>query len=135
MVADRTMTRGELANAILAKVQGEAVASADAALTLDTEGGILLGTTTTTAPTVLELLSQSRAQHLAYRSALPRRDTQGTISEGKPEEAVAALREAGRLRAQAELADPDHADPAWLIEPMTHNHDELLNFYYDLLHR
>jgi len=124
------VTRAELASAILAKVQGDAV-STGGALTLDTQGGIL----TAPAPTVIELLSQSRAQHLAYRSAQPRRDTQGTISDGNPEEAAAALSEAGRLRAQAELADPSHADPAWVIEPMTHNHDELLNFYYDLLHR
>ena len=122
------MTRTELANGILLKVQGDTTTQ----LSLSAQGGIL---TPVATPSVSELLSQSRAQHLAYRAAQPRRNTQGQISDGDAIASDAAISEAGKLRAQAELADPQHADPAWLDEPATHDHDELLTFYFDLLHR
>jgi hypothetical protein len=81
------------------------------------------------------LLAESRRHHLAYREATRQR---------QDAEAQAALTAAANARAQAELADPDHTDPAWQTEGGTHArgmaahealHPDLLRFYLDWLTR
>lgn len=89
--------------------------------------------------TIAELLQLSREAHLRYRESISRRvpdGAGGTIRvEGDPVVAGAALTEACRLRVEAHALDPDHVDPAWREEPVTHDHDTLLTFYGDQLSR
>lgn len=84
-------------------------------------------------PTVKELLDESRRWHITYRDSKRRRSQLG---------AAVAIVNAARLRAQAELADPDHLDVAWMDEGGTHalgkaSHDalnrDLLVFYFTQL--
>lgn len=82
-------------------------------------------------PTVAELLQQSRNAHLMYRRAL-RRYEGGRIVDGNPVAAAEALALSARLRAQAELADPTHADQAWPDDlAAKHPHEALVEFYGD----
>lgn len=79
--------------------------------------------------TVADLLQQSRQAHLAYRGAMPR-FVNGVRVEGDPAAATAALATAARLRAQAELADQTHIDPAWIDDAAwSFSHPALLLFY------
>lgn len=74
---------------------------------------------------VATLLAQSRSAHLEYR-----RHCATPQSPGDPLAAKAALAEAARLRAQAELADPNHEQAAWLAEDGTpYEHDSLIAWY------
>lgn len=67
-------------------------------------------------PTVADLLALSRAAHQRYRAFLP---TDMTLARD-------ALRDAKRLRMQAEQADPHHLDAVWRQEP---DHYQLVTFY------
>jgi hypothetical protein len=83
-------------------------------------------------PTVAQWLERATAAHLDYRQALR--------NGAAPGHRVIppALEEAARCRAEAELLDPDHADPAWSLSGATHSfanaaheeyHEPLLRFY------
>lgn len=81
------------------------------------------------APTIGQLLGQSKAAHLNYRKA---------ASNQRWTVAADELATAARDRAAAEVADPNHADPAWQddaslhpFQRFSHNgiHDDLLSFY------
>jgi len=98
---------------------------------------IVLGNLPRTAPTetltVAQWLERATAAHLAYRRA---------IDDRQVVEATAALKEAAEARAQAELLDLEHADPAWTNNGGTHaageaTHDAfqepLLRFYVNKL--
>ncbi len=64
------------------------------------------------SPSVAALLQQSRAQHTLYRRSI-RHIVNGVTLPGNPDAANTAFREAARRRAEAELADPSHADASW----------------------
>lgn len=80
--------------------------------------------------TVTRLLTESRAAHERYRRAV-----QGHIKVGAQvlqrtpnyADADAACVDALRLRLEADAADPEHADPAWQLDAVSH--DELVLFY------
>lgn len=80
---------------------------------------------------VADLLQQSRDAHQRYRAALPNR--QGYV--GNAIIARGALQDAQTARLAAVAADPTHSDAAWKDEPITHDHDELLDFYAQQLAR
>jgi hypothetical protein len=83
------------------------------------------------APTVADLLAQSRAAHLVYRRSLRHR-ANGAIVEGNPVAASEALAQSARLRAQAEIADPEHVDAAWADDlAKGYPHIALVEFYGD----
>lgn len=86
-----------------------------------------------------ELLEASRLAHLRYRENLPRMvpgaGGRAVKVDGNPEQAYAALWEAARLRAEAHAAAPQAKRAALENEPETHDHDELLDFYADVLSR
>lgn len=65
------------------------------------------------------LLAASRAQHAAYRRTAATGPAKGTER--------AALENALRYRLEAHGADPDHADPAWLLDTVPHG--EIVAFY------
>jgi hypothetical protein len=65
--------------------------------------------------TVAQWLARAQAAHLAYRRA---------HDDRQHAPAAAALEEAAEARAQAELLDPDHLDPAWTDTGGTHPHGE-----------
>lgn len=71
---------------------------------------------------VAELLANSRAAHLAWRTAKTAKD---------PVEARAQLQNAADDRAEAHALDPDHTAPAWADELAItkFNHAELTDFY------
>ena len=86
---------------------------------------------------VHDLLDRSRAAHVRYRQFSTRYNpaTQ-QIDPGDPLEALRALVEAATLRAQAELADPDHQQVGWLAEVGTpYEHEPLIEFYHSQLVR
>lgn len=82
-------------------------------------------------PTIAELLQQSRTAHGLYRRSLRHR-ANGVTIDGDPAAAAAALTAAARLRAEAEIADPQHADQAWADESrINFPHPALIDFYGD----
>lgn len=88
------------------------------------------------APTVAALLQASRDAHQRYREAVPRRVAHGESTLAVPGDSVlagAALVQACRWRAEAHVTDPQQTDPAWRDEPITHDHDALLDFYVQQL--
>jgi predicted RNase H-like nuclease len=81
------------------------------------------------APTVADLLAQSRNAHQIYRRSL-RHMAGGAIVEGNAAAAADAVAQSARLRAQAELADPTHSDPAWADDfAAKFPHHALIEFY------
>lgn len=78
---------------------------------------------------IAELLTQSRAQHLIYRRALKHR-VNGVMIDGDPTAAAEALAHSARLRAEAEISDPKHADSSW-ADDLTAKfpHEALIGFY------
>lgn len=82
---------------------------------------------------VSALLTASRDQHLIYRRSI-KHAVGGVVVQGNPVAADAAFRESARLRAEAELADPDHADPSWAIDAsQKFPHAALLEWYQEQL--
>jgi hypothetical protein len=75
---------------------------------------------------VSDLLALSQSAHTEYQQNMPRQSAQGIIP-GNPELARAALQQAYDLRAQADSTDPDHLDPAWLMDRAPHA--TLMAFY------
>lgn len=72
---------------------------------------------------------------LLVLSAQSHREYRHFLTQGRPLEARTALTIAAQTRAQAELQDPPHADPAWGAVPMAvvtdeTLHHELLDFYF-----
>lgn len=90
-------------------------------------------------PTVAQLLATSRSAHLQYHQFLPRMAAVAGASPqaqaGDAAAALAALKSAAASRAQAELVDPQHRDPAWADDSQTSPHQELLVFYLQQLSR
>lgn len=84
------------------------------------------------APTVAQLLAQSRNAHAVYRRALRHRENGVTI-DGDPAVAAEAVVATARLRAHAEILDPKHTDPAWADELKTTKfpHTAMMEFYAD----
>jgi hypothetical protein len=76
--------------------------------------------------TVAELLSLSRSAHARYQAHLPHVE-QGRHVPGDATLARDALRDAKRLREQADHADPAHRDPAWRQDQTPH--EQLVAFY------
>lgn len=86
-------------------------------------------------PTIAELLSQSRSQHLIYRRSLRHR-ANGITVDGNPVAAAEALAASARLRAQAEVRDPQHADSAWADDlAAKFPHTAMVEFYGDEVRR
>lgn len=83
---------------------------------------------------IADLLRQSRDAHADYRANVTRSTPNGIV-QGDPIAARAALQRASDLRIQAAALDPDFTAPAWRQEPVTHNHDELQDFYQQQLAR
>lgn len=84
-------------------------------------------------PSVAALLQQSRDQHLIYRRSI-KHAVAGVVMQGNPVAAAAAFREGARLRAEAELADPDHEDAAWADDlSQKFPHAALLEWYQEQL--
>lgn len=82
-------------------------------------------------PTVATFLQLSRDQHTIYRRNL-KHSVAGAIVQGNPAAAAQALREAARMRAEAELADPEHDDPAWAVDlSQKFPHPALLEWYQE----
>jgi hypothetical protein len=82
--------------------------------------------------TVAQWLARATAAHLDYRKALQDHTVAGHRV------IPPSLEEAARCRAEAEQLDPDHTDPAWLLNGATHDaaaaaheeyHEPLLRFY------
>ena len=86
---------------------------------------------------VQDLLDRSRAAHLRYRQLSTRYNPATQQMElGDPLAARQALIDASILRAQAELADPDHQQVGWLAEVGTsYEHEPLIEFYHSQLVR
>lgn len=85
------------------------------------------------APNVGALLQQSRDQHLIYRRSI-RHAVAGVVVQGNPVAADAAFRESARLRSEAELADPNHEDAAWVNDAgQKFPHAALLEWYQEQL--
>lgn len=90
-------------------------------------------------PTVADLLAQSQRAHLLYHQESPRMAAQSgalpVMQPGNPAAAREWIKQAAASRAQAELIDPTHSDPAWADEPAQFPHQELLVFYLQQLSR
>lgn len=82
--------------------------------------------------TVAELLEQARAAHQRYRQHAGRINREGKISQ-VPQLAKCgdAVREALRLRAEAEQLDRARIDPAWAEDAalVKASHDDLVAMY------
>jgi hypothetical protein len=84
------------------------------------------------------LLQQSRDAHDEYRMNVSRTAPagSGTIAvSGNPDTARAALQRAYDRRLAATTLDPQHTASAWRGEPITHDHDALMEFYVQQLAR
>lgn len=81
-------------------------------------------------PTVAELLAQSRAHHQLYRRSL-RHHANGVTVDGDPIAAASEVAITARLRAQAEILDPAHVDPAWAEDLAAKFPHEALVLFYD----
>lgn len=101
-------------------------------LTVTGESGAVLIGLPQVEPSVADLLAQSRQAHVDYRQALPTPTAAGDVVIARD-----AVQRAAQLRAQAEVDDPDHADPAWQSELGTpfSDSDALLSFYVDQITR
>lgn len=84
----------------------------------------------TQQPTVAALLSQSRAHHELYRRSLRHR-VNGVTLDGDPVAAASEVATTARLRAQAEILDPAHVDPAWAEDLAAKFPHEALVLFYD----
>lgn len=87
---------------------------------------------------VAHLLAISRQAHTDYRMNCTRKHAQGaelTHVHGDPAAAMRCIQKAYDYRQQAHHADPSHSADAWMSERPTHQHDELVAFYQDLLAR
>lgn len=76
---------------------------------------------------VSDLLTQSRAAHLAMKGTLPTRNPDGTKTAGEPSDTHRLLALALDLREQAHAADPDHLDEGWRADVV--DHIDLVEFY------
>jgi hypothetical protein len=79
---------------------------------------------------VSDLLSASRASHLAYQQNIPRKAAQGATLvtvPGNPDLARSALQAAYDARLAAHQADPTHQDSSWFMDPVAHS--SLMAFY------
>jgi hypothetical protein len=88
--------------------------------------------------TVSELLSAARTAHETYRRSVPhmRPNTSGKLVQvsGDIAAAEAAVRDALRLRLEADALDPDHADPAWKAEiSSNYRNSELCAWYTSII--
>lgn len=89
-------------------------------------------------PSVRDQLAAAQRAHRLYEQHSPRMVANGVVVEraaGDPDEALRYLKEAARARAQAEVIDPTHSDPAWAAEAAQFPHQELLVFYLQQLSR
>ena len=88
-------------------------------------------------PSVKELIELSQSAHMRYQQFQPRMVPNGAggvvANVGDRDSGFAALKAAAAARAQAELIDPDHLDPAWAQSEATHPSKELLVFYLQQL--
>jgi hypothetical protein len=89
-------------------------------------------------PSVKDLLELSQSAHMRYQQHLPRMAAVVGLAmpqaqSGDPDSALLALKAAAATRAQAELIDPDHRDPAWQQAEATHPAKDLLVFYVQQL--
>lgn len=85
--------------------------------------------------TVAEMLALARKAHEDYRRNVPH--MRHSVAKGKAEplvgdesKSIAALREALRLRLEADAADPEHKDPAWQDDRAQQYRQESLVFFY-----
>lgn len=89
--------------------------------------------------TVAELLQAARVAHEDYRRNVPH--MRFSVGKGKPEQvggdaakSVEAMREALRLRLEAEAADPNRLDPAWATDlAQNYRHASLTAWYQEKL--
>lgn len=80
-------------------------------------------------PSIAALLTQSRAAHLTYRRSLRHR-ADGVTLDGNPAQAAESVASAARLRSQAEIQDPTHADSSWADDlAAKFPHAALMDFY------
>ena len=88
-------------------------------------------------PSVKDLLELSQSAHMRYQQFQPRMVPNGSggvvANVGDRDSGIAALKAAAATRAQAELVDPTHRDPAWQQAEATHPAKELLLFYLQQL--
>lgn len=90
-----------------------------------------------TAPTIAQLLSQSRAAHLKFRQSDGHINREGKVAQQPNYSAAeAAIREALNARLAAQAADPHHADPAWAEDQAANkgiSSQAMLDFFRDYL--
>jgi hypothetical protein len=91
--------------------------------------------------TVAEQLALARKAHEEYRRNIPH--MRHSVAAGKAEavtgdesKSIAALREALRLRIEADAQDPEHLDPAWQDDrAQQYRNETLVRFYTEVLAR
>lgn len=91
--------------------------------------------------TVAELLGNARKAHEDYRRNVPH--MRHSVAKGKAEvvsgdetKSVEAMKEALRLRLEAEAADPNRLDPAWVTDrEQNFRHASLVSWYTEVLAR
>lgn len=89
------------------------------------------------APTVAQLLTQSRAAHLKFRQSDGHINREGKVAQPPNYDAAElAIREALNARLAAQAADPHHADPAWAEDQAANkgiSSQAMLDFFRDYL--
>lgn len=91
--------------------------------------------------TVAENLALARKAHEEYRRNVPH--MRHNVAVGKPiqttgdeSKSITALREALRLRLEADAQDPEHKDPAWQDDrAQQYRQESLIVFYQEVLAR
>lgn len=82
-----------------------------------------------------ELLAAARVEHDLYRRNVPHLrpgpNAKLVTVSGDEAKSIAHLRQALKLRLEADERDPKHTDPAWSEELTTtkHRHNDLVNWY------
>lgn len=84
------------------------------------------------APSVADLLAQSRAAHQRFQKAAGHNNGRGVTIAPDDDAAALAVRQALDARQAAEDTDPGHTDPAWADDQAANrgvSSDTLLLFY------
>lgn len=88
------------------------------------------------APTIAELLAQSRAAHQRFQRASGHNDGRGTIIQPDDDAALLAIQEALFTREAAEAVDTLHSDSAWADDQAANKgvtSAAMLAFFHDYL--